>query len=162
MSFYLQSSRNLKIHHEEHEEHEEKSAFFRLRGLRVLRGDPGLHDLQLHSHLLMVICLREWRNQRKRMTRNGKIARLPAALREELNQRLLNGEQGQPWVEWLNSLPQVQSVLRAKFQGIPISEHIYAQRLKIEQNKHPQIDPPARTSGRSSTSQYKSVTSEYQ
>ena len=118
---------------------------------------PGLHDLQLHSHLLMVICLREWRNQRKRMTRNGKIARLPAALREELNQRLPDGEQGQPWVEWLNSLPQVQSVLRAKFQGIPIWVHIYAQRLKIEQNKHPQIDSPARTSGRSSTGQYKSV-----
>jgi len=33
------------------------------------------------------------------MTRNGKIARLPAALREELNQRLLDGEQGKPWVE---------------------------------------------------------------
>ena len=45
------------------------------------------------------------------MTRNGKIARLPAALREELNQRLLDGEQGQPLVEWLNSLPKVQAVL---------------------------------------------------
>ena len=39
--------------------------------------NPGLHDLQLHSHLLMVNCLREWRNERKRMTRNGKIARCP-------------------------------------------------------------------------------------
>jgi hypothetical protein len=28
------------------------------------------------------------------MTRNGKIARLPAALREELSHSLLDGEQG--------------------------------------------------------------------
>ena len=48
---------------------------------------------KLHSHLLMVKCLREWRNERKRMTPTGKIARLPAAFREELNQRLLDGEQ---------------------------------------------------------------------
>ena len=71
----------------------------------------------------MVICLREWRNQRKRMTRNGRIARLPAALREELNQRLLDGEQGQPWIEWLNGQPKVQAVLQAKFNGNPITEN---------------------------------------
>jgi hypothetical protein len=70
----------------------------------------------------MVKCLREWRNERKRMTRNGKIARLPAAIREELNQRLLDGEQGKPLVVWLNSLPRVQALLKDKFQGIPISE----------------------------------------
>jgi hypothetical protein len=56
------------------------------------------------------------------MTRNGKIARLPAAIREELNQRLLEGEQGKPLVLWLNSLPRVQALLKNKFQGIPISE----------------------------------------
>ena len=61
----------------------------------------------------MVKCLYEWRNQRKHMTRNGKIARLPAALRQELNQRLFDGEQGQGRSE------------------------LYAQRLEIEQNKHP-------------------------
>jgi hypothetical protein len=70
----------------------------------------------------MVKCLREWRNERKRMTRNGKIARLPAAIREELNQRLLDGEQGKPLVVWLNSLPRVQALLKDKFQGTPISE----------------------------------------
>jgi hypothetical protein len=32
------------------------------------------------------------------MTRNVKIARLPAAIRTELNQRILNGEQGKPLV----------------------------------------------------------------
>jgi len=61
------------------------------------------------------------------MSRNGKIARLPAAIREELNQRLLDGEKGKLLVEWLNSLPQVQSVLKAKFQAIPISEHNLSQ-----------------------------------
>jgi hypothetical protein len=56
------------------------------------------------------------------MTRNGKIARLPAAIREELNQRLLEGEPGQHLVLWLNGLPRVQALLKDKFQGIPIPE----------------------------------------
>jgi hypothetical protein len=56
------------------------------------------------------------------MTRNGKIARLPAAIREELNQRLLDGEQGKQLVLWLNSLPRVQALLKDKFHGVPISE----------------------------------------
>ena len=34
------------------------------------------------------------------MTRDGKIARLPAAIREEPNQRLLEGEQGKQLVLW--------------------------------------------------------------
>jgi hypothetical protein len=46
-------------------------------------------------------------NEGKTMTRNGKIARLPAATREELNQRLLDGERGKHLVLWLNGLPQV-------------------------------------------------------
>jgi hypothetical protein len=57
------------------------------------------------------------------MTRNGKIARLPAAIREELNQRLLEGEPASPLVQWLNGLPQVQALLQAKFQGKPITEN---------------------------------------
>jgi hypothetical protein len=57
------------------------------------------------------------------MTRNGKIARLPLAIREELNQRLQNGEQGQDLVQWLNSLSQVKACLKAKFDGKPISEN---------------------------------------
>jgi hypothetical protein len=48
----------------------------------------------------MVKCFRECRNQSKRMTRTGKIARLPAALREELNQRPLDGKQGKQLVFW--------------------------------------------------------------
>ena len=61
-------------------------------------------------------------NPKYLMTRNGKIARLPAAIREELNRRLLDGEQGKQLVEWLNGLPQAQAVMQAHFQGHPISE----------------------------------------
>ena len=43
------------------------------------------------------------------MTRNGKIARLPLAIRQQLNQRLQNGELGQELVSWLNQLPEVQA-----------------------------------------------------
>ena len=50
-------------------------------------------------------------------TRRGKIARLPLAVREELNSRLRNGEPGKDLVLWLNSLPAVQEVLAAQFQG---------------------------------------------
>lgn len=57
------------------------------------------------------------------MTRNGKIARLPASIRQELNQRLLNGEQGSQLVEWLNGLPKVQALLKAKFNANPVTEN---------------------------------------
>jgi hypothetical protein len=57
------------------------------------------------------------------MTRNGKIARLPAAIRQELNQRLLDGQPGNQLVEWLNGLPKVQALLKAKFNGNPVTEN---------------------------------------
>src|SRR5579871_4636634 len=56
------------------------------------------------------------------MTRRGKIARLPQAIREELNQRLENGEQGGRLLEWLNGLPEVKKVLEVDFEGQPISD----------------------------------------
>ena len=56
------------------------------------------------------------------MTRNGKIARLSRNLREELNRRLRDGQQGKRLVKWLNSLPEVQEVLAEEFGGRPISE----------------------------------------
>jgi hypothetical protein len=56
------------------------------------------------------------------MTRLGKIARLPRKLREELNVRLQNGEVGTELVEWLNGLEAAQKVLKARFEGRPISE----------------------------------------
>jgi hypothetical protein len=56
------------------------------------------------------------------MTRNGKIARLPHAIREELNRRLQDGHKGRQLVAWLNGLPEVQAVLAAEFKGQPVSE----------------------------------------
>jgi len=56
------------------------------------------------------------------MTRNGKIARLPYSIRDMLNQRLRNGEQGTKLVDWLNGLPKVQEALAEEFGGRPINE----------------------------------------
>jgi hypothetical protein len=61
------------------------------------------------------------------MTRNGKIARLSLALREELNERLDEGRPGKELVEWLNSLPEVQNDIRYHFRGQPISEQNLSQ-----------------------------------
>lgn len=41
------------------------------------------------------------------MARNGKIARLPLILREELNERLRENENGQDILNWLNAQPVV-------------------------------------------------------
>ena len=56
------------------------------------------------------------------MARNGKIARLPRAVRSQLNTRLQEGEEGKQLVQWLNSLPEVQSVLADHFNGHPVTE----------------------------------------
>ena len=56
------------------------------------------------------------------MTRTGKIARLPLAIREQLNASLLEGELGCNLVDWLNSLPEVRAILAAQFGGSPINE----------------------------------------
>jgi hypothetical protein len=57
------------------------------------------------------------------MTRNGKIARLPQPIREQINRRLRNGEEGKQIVEWLNGLPDARTVLEAEFEGQPINEN---------------------------------------
>ena len=54
-------------------------------------------------------------------TRVGKIARLPHEIREELNQRLENGQQGPDLLDWLNSLPETKSLLAQKFNSQPIT-----------------------------------------
>jgi hypothetical protein len=54
--------------------------------------------------------------------RTGKIARLPHAIRSELNHRLLEGEPGIRLVQWLNSLPEVRKVLVDEFFGRPVNE----------------------------------------
>jgi hypothetical protein len=56
------------------------------------------------------------------LTRNGKIARLPLAVRQELNRRLDEGEQGKKLVAWLNGLPAVQAILATEFGGKVIRE----------------------------------------
>lgn len=53
--------------------------------------------------------------------RTGKIARLPYTLRCQLNSRLLDGEPCRVLLEWLNALPEVQSVLAKEFGGRPIA-----------------------------------------
>ena len=57
-----------------------------------------------------------------RMTRNGKIARLPSAVREELNIRLHDGEMGKELVAWLNSVPEVQASLKKYLNGHAVTE----------------------------------------
>ena len=52
----------------------------------------------------------------------GKISNLPAGIREQLNQRLDDGEPGNQLVNWLNSQPEVAAVLKERFGASPISE----------------------------------------
>src|SRR5262245_51926613 len=54
-------------------------------------------------------------------TRNGKIARLPRTIRDQLNRRLENGDQAKSILPWLNSLPEVKSLLAADFDSRPIN-----------------------------------------
>ena len=50
----------------------------------------------------------------------GKIARLPRELREQVNRRLQDDEPAHSLIAWLNSLPEVQSLLAAEFEGRPL------------------------------------------
>jgi len=52
---------------------------------------------------------------------NGKIGRLPPNLREQLNQRLEQGEPGGRLLEWVKGLPAVRGLLARDFAGEPIS-----------------------------------------
>lgn len=53
--------------------------------------------------------------------RNGKIARMPAEIRREVNQRLLDGHSGPKILAWLNALPVVKAVLQSDFDGEAVS-----------------------------------------
>ena len=55
------------------------------------------------------------------MTRTGKIARLPVAIRDQLNRRLLDNEPGPSLLDWLNSIPEVKATLAAEFASQPVS-----------------------------------------
>jgi hypothetical protein len=63
----------------------------------------------------------------KPMTRKGKVARLPVAVREQLNERLRSGEQGKRLVAWLNTLPEVKDRMAELFGGYPMREQNLSQ-----------------------------------
>ncbi len=77
-------------------------------------------------------------------TRNGKIARLPKRIRDDLNDRLEDGAPGKQLVEWLNGLPEVQEVLQLRFGGRSISEQNlsewkqggYQEWLKLQESRY--------------------------
>jgi hypothetical protein len=56
------------------------------------------------------------------MTRNGKIARLPEQIREQINCRLQNGENGRQIIAWLNSDEGVKALLAQGFDGHEIND----------------------------------------
>jgi hypothetical protein len=60
-------------------------------------------------------------------TGNGKIANLPSQIRDELNWRINDGDEGKELVEWLNAKPEVIEVVTKLFDGKPISEQNLSQ-----------------------------------
>ena len=56
------------------------------------------------------------------MSRHGKIARLPGPIREQVNVRLQNGENGQDIIAWLNSNDEATAVLAQHFGGQEIND----------------------------------------
>jgi|SRR5579859_4348704 len=57
----------------------------------------------------------------------GKISRLPRDLRDQLHRRLDDGQSENDILPWLNSLPEVQAVLKQFFKGEPISPNNLSQ-----------------------------------
>jgi hypothetical protein len=60
-------------------------------------------------------------------SRNGKVARLPEAVREELNQRLERCQPSPQLLPWLNALPEVQEFVQREFGGEPVSKQNLSQ-----------------------------------
>jgi len=56
------------------------------------------------------------------MVRKGKIARLPREMRDELNRRLSESEDGGALLRWLNDLPAVQAILAKEFGGAAVTK----------------------------------------
>jgi hypothetical protein len=55
-------------------------------------------------------------------TRRGKIAKLPADLRMEVNRRLHDGQPGGQILPWLNNHARVRPILEAQFQGQAVND----------------------------------------
>jgi len=60
-------------------------------------------------------------------TRNGKIARLPRPVREQLNERLERSESSSRLLPWLNALPETRELVQKEFAGVPISRQNLSQ-----------------------------------
>ena len=56
------------------------------------------------------------------ITRKGKIARLPRAIRDEINARLDDGQPGSVLLPWLNALPAVKRLMTEHFEGTLVNE----------------------------------------
>jgi hypothetical protein len=54
--------------------------------------------------------------------RKGKIARLPLYIRDEVSERLRDGQGGTQILLWLNSLQVVKEILKANFNSEPIND----------------------------------------
>src|ERR1700722_4971885 len=65
---------------------------------------------------------RSWHGRRSVKHGNGKIANLPEHIRDELNWRINDGDEGKELVDWLNAKPEVVEVVTKLFDGKPISE----------------------------------------
>jgi hypothetical protein len=61
------------------------------------------------------------------MARQGKIARLPRAVREAINHRLADGQSAAEILAWANGLEKVRAVLDRHFDGVDISEQNLSQ-----------------------------------
>jgi hypothetical protein len=56
------------------------------------------------------------------MAATGKIARLPPRLREQVNRRLHDGQPDQAIADWLNTLPEVKTIMDQAFEGEPVKQ----------------------------------------
>ena len=55
-------------------------------------------------------------------SKRGKIARLPARIREEVCRRIHDGESGKKILPWLNSLPETKQLLEEDFEGVRVND----------------------------------------
>lgn len=61
------------------------------------------------------------------MSSTGKIARLPKYVRDQLNQRLDDGQSANEILRWLNQLPECREMLDEKFDSRPITRQNLSQ-----------------------------------
>jgi hypothetical protein len=55
------------------------------------------------------------------IARKGKIARLPASIRDEVNRQLLDGKSARHILAWLNADTAVTAIMAVEFDGQPVS-----------------------------------------